>query len=536
MKFKLELIFLVIALGTALSESVLAQGSGGRMPSGENRDRREKIWITRGQNQIKSIRVNNDVLENTGNRLNEAQVTITFKKPVQSVAGTGPQQIRVSAPSMDPLNIDPTVLKPFDNVATGTRDAKVLKAEISAQNPNQVRLAVEGKIPKGTKIEIMANVITLQNGVKLPRLQLATAQGFSVAAASADNGPFRATNLNIVTRQAYPNAPPNDHFVTTPPFVPKNRVLDSLRYVAQRGRFNFSEAGKFLKALGEPASTVDQLVRSKDVGGIVNRAWENPKMKFSFVDDNLRAGAISFIDVEELGGVLRAYTLGQNETGQPLRVEFDTPDNPIGGVARSFISSQGKTVINHLFGGEDPRALFCVASHEAGHQDFENNSQWEERALRTMETVCWEIGTNRDARLFARSSEMTPLVRAMNDRGIAFQHSGKKGVPGFFEADQIGSALSIVFRGGNEATGSFGEYLDQTIGGAPLPAAATPTNKAVDDFLRAWSNMPANTTLPDGFPKQFSPGWVDWLERNNKTFTGEDRMLAFSKYDLTGDP
>lgn len=336
------------------------------------------------------------------------------------------------------------------------------------QNPRQLLIRTGQQVPKGATIRIQTGALVTSGGASIPGVTVSSPQGIGQTDFNMTNRPFRPTNINLFTKDAFPNA--------------------SVAPVPAAGNYTEQQALNEVTNLYNRAVGAGKITSAERTQRL--QQFRSPQAKAIMPDPKLRAGLFSLAGTSASAAIDSVLT-SNNQSGKPY-ASIDYDDNVAPGIMLATSLSNGQRAINvgNNLKGEGIEVLGAVVAHEVMHQDSVNGQQ-EEVLAETARAVVWSEQMLINANL---ASKNTPLTRNNNTLALAMINSGNNAYPkvGVTGAPQIETGAttpkSKVFVAGNEnfismdnyartAAAVFGEQDVNTQGNSYLSSLVSKVNR-----------------------------------------------------------
>lgn len=361
--------------------------------------------------------------------LTEADRTPDNKSRV-SIPYTG--DIRVKAASR--ISISARMTEPVSKSVT----IPILSVIRDPQNPSQLLIKTGQQVPKGATIRIQTGALATNGGADIPGVTVTSPQGISQTDFNMTNRPFKPTNINLFTKDAFP-------WATVAP------VPAAGTYTEQQALSEVTALYNRAVAAGKMTSTV----RTQRL-----QQLNSSQAKAIIPDPKLRAGLFTLACTSASAAIDSVLT-SSNQSGKPYASINYAPSIPPGTIFASS-NSIGLRMIKtgNDYRGEGIESIGSSFAHEVMHQD-NSNGQNEEVLAQTASAIIWAEQLLLNLNLATRN---TPLTRSNNTLAIALLNSGNNSNPkvGITSAPRIQAGavplVSKVFVGGNENVISLDNY------------------------------------------------------------------------------
>jgi hypothetical protein len=307
------------------------------------------------------------------------------------------------------------------------------------QNPSQLLIKTGQQVPKGATIRIQTGALATNGGADIPGVTVTSPQGISQTDFNMTNRPFKPTNINLFTKDAFPNA-------TVAPVPAAGTYTEQQALSEVTALYN--------RAVG--AGKMTSPVRTQRL-----QQLNSPQAKAIIPDPKLRAGLFTLACTSASAAIDSVLT-SSNQSGKAYAsIGYDSTLSDGVAVANGNSSGQRLVRMSNSYKGEPIEAVGALLAHEVMHQDHVNGQQ-EEVLADTARAMAWAEQLVLNPSL---ASKNTFATRMINTAILAMLNSGNNGYPkvGNTSAPQIQAratpSKAKVFVGGNENVISLDNYV-----------------------------------------------------------------------------
>jgi hypothetical protein len=426
---------------------------------------------------VGGIRVVN-LPEADGTPDNKSQVSIPYTGNINIKDAS---KISITARMTEPVNKSVNI-----PILSVTKDPK---------NPNQLIIKTGQQVPKGATIRIQTGALATNGGANIPGVTVGSPQGISQTDFNMTNRAFKPTNINLFTKDAFPNA--------------------SVAPVPAAGNYTEQQATRELTDLYNKAVAAKKMTPTERTQRL--QQFNSPQAKAIMPDPKLRAGLFSLAGTSASAAIDSVLT-SNNQSGKPYAsINYDpaTPQGFMGATA----DTQGNRIIkvSNSYKGEPIEAIGAIFAHEVMHQDNVNGQQ-EEVLAQTARAMVWSEQLLLTPSLATRNTE---AVRGNNTFSLSLLNSGNNSYPkvGITSAPQIQTGAnpvkSKVFVGGDERYVSLDNYARLAAASAGVQDVDTAGNSYLTNFL---SKVNKSNVSNNGFSRSTR----DSIDTNQKLITNSD--------------
>ncbi len=407
---------------------------------------------------------------NNNPRIDSLRITVSNLKEAD---GTPDNKSQVSIPYTGNINIKDaskiSITARMTEPVNKSVNIPILSVTKDPKNPNQLIIKTGQQVPKGATIHIQTGALATNGGANIPGVTVGSPQGISQTDFNMTNRAFKPTNINLFTKDAFPNA--------------------SVAPVPAAGNYTEQQATQELTYLYNKAVAAKKMTPTERTQRL--QQFNSPQAKAIMPDPKLRAGLFSLAGTSASAAIDSVLT-SNNQSGKPYAsISYDSALTDGAAVANGNSSGQRLIRMSNSYKGEPIEAVGAVLAHEVMHQDNVNGQQ-EEVVANTARAMVWSEQLLLNPSL---ANKNTLAVRGNNTVSLALLNSGNNGYPkvGITSAPQIQTGAttpkSKVFVGGNENfvsldnfTRTFsaiaGEQDIDTAGNSYLTAFVSKVNKS----------------------------------------------------------
>lgn len=440
-------------------------------------------------------------------QINQKKIAVTNLKEADGTPDNKSQVVvplntAIKSTDLSKMSLKATITTPMRKTVT----IPILSATVDPKNPKNLIIKTGQQVPKGATLTLGAGSLTTTAGKKNYAVSTTTPTGIDANAFAMTNRAFKPTNVNMFTKDAFPNA-------STAP-------------VPAAGNYTEAQAKSELTALYNKQVAAGNMTSKERTQRLAQ--FDAASTKAIVPDPKLRAGLFSLAGTSS-SGAIDAVLTNKNQSGKPYSsIKYDPAFTASFAAAAGNADGTRILKVNNTVKGEPIEAIGALFAHEVMHQDNINGQQ-EEVIAESARAVAWSEMLLLNPAL---ASKNTPLVRANNSLSLALLNSGNGAYPqvGITSAPQIqrGSTPvdSKVFVGGSNFK-SLDNYARTNAFLGGVQDIDTAGNQYLTDYLSKVSLT--NNVTNNGFSRQTR----DQIDVKQKSITNAEALKLAQTLKLT---